>query len=109
MLSISFIMVINLALIAFAVLCVLKKNDDSYRRDIIKHFGMLELTWSMFSLMLGMAVIFSVLESTTENLSFLKIAGGINTVLLAILFGFGMLHLFFSVIIIFRLSKNGSL
>jgi len=109
MVYLSLLIMINLVLTALAVWCVVKRSDESFRRDIIKHFGMLEITWSTFSLLLGTALIFSILEASNDGRSFLKVAGNINVVALATLFGFGIFHFFFSIIIFIRTVKHGSL
>ena len=106
MVQLGVLLCLNVGLLFFSLFCLRRKIILPYWTDVVKHAGVLEIAWGTFSIMCGLLILFDVLESVTENESFVKVAGGFNLVKLFVSFGFGMLHFFISSLLIYRVFRN---
>ena len=104
----SLLLFVNMGLLIFAFFCVRRKASLTHWREIVKQVAILEMVWATFSFMFGLFILFHVLESVTKDSSFMKTAGGFNLVILIISFGFGMLHLLVSSLLIYKVFRNTS-
>src|SRR6187551_1224729 len=108
MLTIILLIIINFAFTAFAIRNAKRKNSNLLEREIIKHVGILELAWSVFSIMGTLYITFIVLGASSETSSFLAIAGALKVTQLIILTGFGIFHFFISSVIFLKLLRTDS-
>ena len=88
MFPLDIIFLINLGLALFAVYCIaLKKSMPLNLLDNIKKLASFELTFGVFSTLVGLFYAFSALEEIKEGLAFYIIAGGLKVGLITVLYG----------------------
>ncbi len=98
----------NLTLLAFALLCFQKKLPDADAKSLLKHIGLLELAWIGFLFLLGLFLLFDMMEAKQDGISLLEMADREMVMLFSILCGFGIVHFSILVAIVIKVLKKRS-
>jgi hypothetical protein len=92
------------ALLLFLIVVSLRKNNvDEYGRSILKNLSFLELAMAALSMMLGLFILFDLIEASTlaDFYSYKK-----ELITISIAFVLGVLHLSLFGILVFRLVRS---
>lgn len=101
------LLLLNLALIVFAFI-LFKRKSNTGTRSLLKHLGLLEVAWTGFLSMLGLFILFDIMEAVADEKSFLEMASKERILQLSMSFGFGIIHMSIFVSIIFKLLNRRS-
>lgn len=99
------ILLINLALVSF-IFIFFKNKLSNGAGWLLKHMGLLEAAWTGFLFLLGLFILFDIMEAKQDNERFLTLATQERMIQVSLLFGFGIIHLSILVIIIIKFLKK---
>lgn len=103
----SFLFVINLAIAAYIVYSLIKKNVFNTRwLEAFRQIGMLILALGVFGTVVGFLQMFDALEATKETLPLNVISGGVKVALLTVIYGLALFSITQTAYIILKIASE---